>query len=521
MRFFGHNTKAEPQNGNCYALFKSRFSKDLSATFVEREDGVRYSFADLEDISARFAGLFEQLGLVPGDRIVAQVEKSPEVIFLYIACLRFGAFFVPLERSLQRREVEYILRDAMPALIVCRPENETMFAELAREIGNPFVRTLGQSADGSLMEESEYLPPRSQIHSAISDDIACILYTSGTTGRQKGVMLTHGNFASNARSSHDAWRLNDQDVLLHALSVSHHPGLHGINLSLYNPNKILFLRQRNGQYNVRSVLESLPKSTIFLATPARYAQFLALDEFTPSLCRNIRLFLSLGAPLSEKMFAEFKSHIGKPLIDRYGMTETCVNASSPIGHERAGSCGKPLPGIEMRITNEKGDPLGIDVTGNIEVRGPSVCRGYWNDPEKTGRSFRDNGFFITGDLGRFDEYGYLWVVGRAKDVIIFHSVKVYPKEVESSIDALDGVEESAVFGIPHAEFGEYVAAAVKRKPGAYAVTEDSIIAALKGEIADYKIPRHIYFPEEIPRNAMGKVQKNILREQYKTTFADS
>lgn len=504
-------------NENCYALFRSRFPTNLGQVFMELEDGLHYTFADLESVSGRMARLFEKLGVKPGDRIAVQVEKSPEAICLYVACLRYGAIFLPMNTAYQKGEVDYIVGDAEPSVIICRPDAEAATKEIAAARNLPHVLTLGQSHDGSLLESCRDLSPRLDIHASAADDVCCILYTSGTTGRPKGAMLTHRNLASNTLALHQTWHFQPGDVLLHALPIFHAHGLFvAANLSLYNPCRMIFLPR----FDVDAIIRNLPRATVFMGVPTFYVRLLADPRFTRELCANMRLFVAGSAPLLEETFNSFKERIGRAIVERYGMTETVMNTSNPVGGETPGSCGKALPGVEARVTDEKGNTLGPGEIGVIEVRGPNVFKGYWRNPEKTKEEFRADGFFITGDMGKIDTEGYVWIVGRAKDLIISGGYNVYPKEVESYIDRIEGVDESAVIGLPHPDFGEGVAAVIKRKPGREDVTAEAVLGKLKGELAHYKIPKKLYFLDELPRNTMGKVQKNLLRDQFKNSFAN-
>ncbi len=483
--------------------------------FLELEEGKLYSFADLEAGSGRICALFRKLGVRRGDRIAVQVEKSPEAIFLYVACLRFGAIFLPMNTAYQRGEVDYIVGDAEPVLLVCRPEAESQAREIAAARNVPQLLTLGQNGDGSLLAQARGLAPESDIEATGADDIACILYTSGTTGRPKGAMLSHGNLASNTLALHKVWQFQPGDVLLHALPIFHAHGLFvATNLSLYNPCRVIFLPR----FDADAVIRNLPKATVFMGVPTYYMRLLSHAAFSRELCRGVRIFISGSAPLLEETFRSFQARIGKALVERYGMTETVMNTSNPVGAERPGSCGKALSGVEVRVCDGNGKVLSPGEIGIIEVRGPNVFKGYWRNPEKTKEEFRPDGFFITGDMGKIDAEGYVWIVGRAKDLIISGGYNVYPKEVESYIDRIDGVDESAVFGVPHPDFGEGVAAAIKRKAGRADLTEDAIIARLRSELAHYKVPKKLYFIDELPRNTMGKVQKNLLRDRFRDGF---
>jgi len=473
---------------------------------AERESGTFCDLREIEDASSRLARLFENLGIQPGDRIVIQVGKSLEAVMLYIACLRYGTIYLPLGMSLQRLEIQYILNDAAPSLIVCDPQKESLFADFANA-NNVGLRTLDIYGNGSLTEEAHYLPAKSQIFPSRLTDTACILYTSGTTGNPKGAMLTHGNLCSNVSARAEAWNIQSNDVILHAQNIAHISGINSLNLALFVPCKLLF-----AQYSVDEIIRLLPKATIFMASPGVYAELLSREDFTDTVCSNCRLFITTTAPPPEKVFDEFKVRTGKTLTDRYGMTETGINTSNRSGTERKGSCGLPLTGVELRIVDDAGTALAPNEQGHIEVRGPNVFRGYWNDQQKTRESFTGDGFFKTGDLGRLDQDGYLWIVGRAKDVVMNNGITVYPKEVEQYLASVPGVVESAVFGLPDPITGEYVVAAVKRSNPQ--LSQQDILRILRKNIAAYKLPQKIFFVEEFPRNETGKIRKNVLREVY-------
>ncbi|QQP90041.1 malonyl-CoA synthase [Skermanella sp. TT6] len=509
---------------NLYDLFQSRFPADLSSPFIEtdpfinKDRGRIYSYADLHETSGRYARLLTDLGVRKGDRVAVQVEKSPEAIFLYLACLRAGAAYLPLNTAYTKAEVAYFVGDAEPAVVVCRPESEPVIAEVAAKAGVGHVLTLGQSGDGSLPERARGLDPDYATVPAEPGDLAAILYTSGTTGRSKGAMMSHRNLGSNAQALHRIWGWKPGDVLLHALPIFHTHGLFvATNCVLLNGSGMLFLPR----FDLDRVVELLPRATVFMGVPTFYTRLLSDPRMTPDLCRSMRLFISGSAPLLADTHREFQERTGHPILERYGMTETGMLTSNPLDGDRVpGTVGFPLPGVELRVVDEKtGEPLGTDGIGIIEVRGPNVFGGYWRMPEKTRSEFRPDGFFITGDVGKIDGRGYVHIVGRAKDLIISGGFNVYPKEVESVIDAIDGIVESAVVGVPHPDFGEAVVAVAMRRPGRDDVTVDRVAAVCKEELANYKVPKRIFFIDELPRNAMGKVQKNLLRDEHKALFA--
>lgn len=497
---------------NLYDLFHGRFPADRSRAFIETADGRVYTYRDLERTSGRMARLLGDLGVRAGDRVAAQVDKSPQAIFLYLSCLRLGAVYVPLNTAYRTAEMEYFMSDAEPGVVVCRPDG----AETIAAMGIPNLLTLDRDGGGTLVERSRDLDPDVPTAPVEADDLAAILYTSGTTGRSKGAMMSHRNLASNALTLHRAWGFAADDVLLHALPVFHTHGLFvATNCVLLNGTWMLFLNR----FDSAEVIRLLPRATVFMGVPTHYVRLLGDPVLEAGVCRDMRLFISGSAPLSESVFEDFRERTGHTILERYGMTETCMNTSNPLdGPRRAGTVGPPLPGIEARVVDEHGAPRPIGEVGVLEVRGPNVFKGYWRMPEKTAAQFRTDGFFITGDLARIDDQGYVTLVGRDQDLIITGGYNVYPKEVEMAIDRLDGVAESAVFGVPHPDFGEGVTAVVARLPGAAAPTAGDIIRRLKEEIAAYKVPKQVFFVDDLPRNAMGKVQKNQLRERHKDAY---
>ncbi len=504
---------------NLYGLFRSRFPADRGATFIETASGRVYSYADLEAESGRYARLLADLGVAPGDRVAAQVEKSPEAIFLYLAVVRMGAVYLPLNTAYRPAEVEYFLGDAEPAAVVCAPEQADAIAAIARRTGVPGLLTLGADGGGTLPERARGLDPDYPVAATGPDDLAAILYTSGTTGRSKGAMMTHRNLGSNALALHRIWGFRPDDVLLHALPIFHTHGLFvATNCVLLNGTGMLFLPR----FDVDEVIRLLPRATVFMGVPTFYTRLLAHPGFGREVCRNMRLFISGSAPLLEETFREFEARTGHRILERYGMTEAGMITSNPLDGARvAGTVGMALPEVELRVAAEDGTVLPPGEVGVLEMRGPNLFKGYWRMPEKTAEEMRPDGFFITGDLARMDPDGRVTIVGRAKDLIISGGYNVYPKEVESRIDEIEGVVESAVIGLPHPDFGEAVAAVVVRAPGGGAPAEEEVIARLRQDLANYKVPKRVFFVDELPRNTMGKVQKNQLREAYRDTFTDA
>ncbi|NMF96941.1 malonyl-CoA synthase [Aromatoleum toluolicum] len=499
------------KNENLYLTLKRGFPADPAALALETADACRYSFSDVDRASARFAGVITSLGLRAGDRVVVQVEKSPEALFLYLACLRAGVVFVPLNTAYQRAELAYFLGDAQPSLVVCRPASEAAMRALASEAGVAHVLTLGEAGDGSLAEAARNQPEDFATVPRAADDLAAILYTSGTTGRSKGAMLTHDNLASNARTLVAYWGFRRSDVLLHALPIFHAHGLFvACHCALLNGSPMLWLPR----FDVDTAMKLLPRATVFMGVPTFYTRLLEQPEFDRGTIPAMRLFISGSAPLLAETHREFEERTGHAILERYGMTETVMLTSNPLDAvRRAGTVGFPLPGVNLRIADDAGRTLSTGEIGHVQVRGPNVFPGYWRMPGKTREEFTHDGFFRTGDLGKIDGQGYVVLVGRSKDLIITGGYNVYPKEIESFIDDIAGVKESAVIGLPHRDFGEAVAAVIVRESGA-ALHEADVIGTLKGELANFKVPKRVFFLDELPRNAMGKVQKNLLRERF-------
>lgn len=503
-------------NHNIYALFQSRFPADRDQPVIETPDGGCYSYADLERESARFARLLTDQGVCKGDRVAVQVDKSPQALFLYLGCLRAGFTYLPLNTAYLAKEVDYFMENAEPAAVVCRPQDEARITEQAAAHGIGRVYTLDADGQGSITEQAAGVPAEFDITECSGDDVAVILYTSGTTGRPKGAMISHDNLAANGLALHQAWGWREGDVLLHVLPIFH---IHGLFVAchcvLLNGSKMIFMPRFDGTEAVRL----LPKATVLMGVPTVYTRLLSEDGFDAEACRNMRLFVSGSAPLLEQTFHDFRERTGHTILERYGMTETGMNTSNPLdGERKPGTVGPALPGVDLRIVDEQGQPVPQGEAGQLEVKGQNVFAGYWRMPDKTAEEFTADGYFKTGDVAKQDADGYVSIVGRAKDMVISGGYNVYPKEVEGVIDDLAGVDESAVIGVPHPDFGEAVAAVVVPQPGA-TLDEQAMIKTLKDELAGYKVPKRIFVVDQLPRNTMGKVQKNLLREQYAGTFS--
>ncbi len=500
---------------NLFQTFLDRFPADKSRTFLIERDGTERSFAWLLDRTGRYAAVLASHGVVKGDRVAAQVDKSSDVIALYLACLQLGAIHLPLNTAYTGDEIAYFLGDAAPRVFVCRPAHIDAARTIGAQNNVGAVLSLGANGDGSLNDEAATATPITDIVSADKDDVAAILYTSGTTGRSKGAMLTHNNLGSNAKTLHAAWGFKPGDTLLHALPLFHTHGLFvAINIMLMNGGKVILLPK----FDADDVIERLPQSTVLMGVPTFYTRLLSHPQFDKDVTANMRLFVSGSAPLLAETHDAFFERTGHKILERYGMTETCMNTSNPLdGERRPGAVGPTLPGIEARVCDKDGNVLGAGEIGVLEVRGPNVFKGYWQMPEKTASEFRTDGFFITGDLATIGEDGYVTIVGRDKDLIISGGFNVYPKEVEEVIAEYDEVEEVAIFGLPHPDFGEAVAGVIVAANGSQADT-DEIIKRTQDKLAKFKVPKRIWVIKELPRNTMGKIQKAQLRKQYADTF---
>ena len=510
---------------NLFSALRLAFPTDLDRSAIETADGpaLHYTWRDLERGTAMLANLFDALQLPAGSRVAAQTEKSVEALMLYLAVLRAGLVYLPLNTAYQSAEIEYFIGNAEPAVVVCAPRNFSAVSQIAFKAGTAHVFTLGDDRSGSLLQRAALHSDHHTPAVRAADDLAAILYTSGTTGRSKGAMLTHGNLLSNARvlKEYWGWRTPEQggDVLIHALPIFHVHGLFvASHAALLNGSKMIWF----SKFDPKAVIARLPEATVFMGVPTLYGRLLGEATLTNDACRHMRLFISGSAPLLIETFAEFRERSGHTILERYGMSETVMLSSNPYaatdGERRGGTVGFPLPGVGVRVTDDAGAPCATGQIGHLQVRGPNVFKGYWQMAEKTKEEFTPDGWFKTGDVGHIDAQGYVTIVGRSKDLIISGGYNVYPAEVESVLNELPGVLESAVIGVPHADFGEGVVAVVVGRPGA-TPEPAALIAALKAKIANFKVPKHLFVVAELPRNTMGKVQKNLLREQHKGLFA--
>src|SRR5437868_5115841 len=482
---------------------------------IETLDGHRISYGDLVARAGQMANVLVSRGVKPGDRVAAQTEKSVSGLVLYLAAVRAGAVYLPLNTAYTLNELEYFITDAGPWLVVCDASRAEGIGAIAGKVGAK-VETLGADGKGSLTEAADKASSEFKTVARTNDDLAAILYTSGTTGRSKGAMLSHDNLASNSRSLVDYWRFTNKDMLIHALPIYHTHGLFvASNVTLFARASMMFLPK----FDPDLIIKLMARSTVLMGVPTFYTRLLQSPSLTRDSTKHMRLFVSGSAPLLAETHREWQARTGHAILERYGMTETNMNVSNSYDGERvAGTVGFPLPGVEIRIADpDTGRELPQGEIGMIEVRGPNVFKGYWRMPEKTRSEFRDDGFFITGDLGKIDDRGYVHIVGRGKDLIITGGFNVYPKEIESEIDAMPGVVESAVIGVPHADFGEGVTAVVVCNKGAD-VSETSVLKALDGRLAKFKMPKRVFVVDDLPRNAMGKVQKNILRDMYSDIY---
>jgi malonyl-CoA/methylmalonyl-CoA synthetase len=496
---------------NFYALLFQGFPADRGKPALAVPGGRSLSYGELEALVARNANALVRRGVKVGDRVAVQVEKSPENVALYLACLKGGFVYLPLNTAYRPAEIAYFLGDAEPALFFCRPADRAALQPAAK--GVP-IETLGEAGDGSWAELVAQQKDASPVVSRGGGDLAAICYTSGTTGRSKGAMLTHRNLAANAVTLHRIWGFQPDDVLLHALPIFHVHGLFmALHTALLNGSTVLF----PARFDARQVLELLPRATVMMGVPTFYTRLLDTTDLGPAHCRGMRLFVSGSAPLLAETHKAFEARTGQRILERYGMTETGILASNPLqGERKAGTVGLPLPDVQIRIADEEGKALPPGATGAVEVKGANVFPGYWRRPERRAEDFRADGFFITGDVGYFDADGYLVLVGRAKDLIITGGYNVYPKEIELVLDAIPGIGESAVVGLPHRDFGEGVTAICTTS--GTPPSEADVIACCKQQLAAFKLPKRVVFVEALPRNAMGKVQKALLRESFRDLY---
>ena len=515
---------------NLFFALRAGFPRDLDQTAVQTETGLHYSWRDLDRATAMLANLLQSLGLPAGSRIAAHVDKSVEAMLLYLATLRAGYVYLPLNVAYQSAELQYFLGNAEPAVLVCSPRDFGWASKLAFQSRTQYVFTLDDQRQGSLLERAAQHSDVHTIAPRKAEDMAAMVYTSGTTGRSKGAMLSHGNLLSNAKVLKDYWGWTKTggpdgrgDVLIHCLPIFHVHGLfvalHG---ALLNGSKMIWM----ARFEPKQVLAYLPQATVFMGVPTLYVRLLGEAGLTAQACANMRLFVAGSAPLLLETFQDWTARTGHTILERYGMSETVMLASNPYAPDarhdsqaerRGGTVGFALPGVQLRVSSSEGKRCAVGEVGNIEVRGPNVFSGYWRMPEKTAEEFTADGYFKTGDVGVVDALGYVSIVGRSKDLIISGGYNVYPAEIEGYINAMHGVAESALVGVPHPDFGEVGVAVVIAKPGA-APDADAIVQSLKANLANFKIPKRCFVLPELPRNAMGKVQKNLLRQQYQNLF---
>jgi malonyl-CoA/methylmalonyl-CoA synthetase len=518
-------------NQNLFVALRAAFPKDMQSIAVETDDGLFYSWSDLERASAMMANLLDSLHIPKGSRVAVQVEKSVEAMMLYLATLRAGYVFLPLNTAYQSAEIEYFIGNAEPAVVVCSGKNFGWVSKIAFKQGTQHVFTLNDDRTGSLLDRAAHCSDHHIPHVCGADDLAAILYTSGTTGRSKGAMLSHGNLLSNAQMLKDYWGWTKTggpegrgDVLIHALPIFHVHGLFvAIHGALLNGSKMIWM----AKFDPKAVIARLPDATVFMGVPTLYVRMLGEAALTREQASHMRLFIAGSAPLLIETFKEWQDRTGHTILERYGMSETIMLTSNPYQADtrydnqterRGGTVGFPLPGVQLRVQSDDGHELPVGEIGGIQVKGPNVFSGYWRMPEKTKEEFTADGFFKTGDVGKRDERGYVTIVGRSKDLIISGGYNVYPAEIEGYINDMAGVAESALVGVPHPDFGEVGVAVVIAKPGAH-IDPDAVIAQLKSQLANFKIPKKCFVVAELPRNTMGKVQKNLLRDQYKNLFA--
>jgi len=514
-------------SANLYSLLRERFAHAMDRPALVGPDGKGPTWREMDDLAARFAAVLLSRGIEPGDRVMAQMDKSVGAVALYLGCLRAGAVFVPLNTAYTESEVDRFLADAEPRVFVCSRLTDaaavggaqgdpTVLGNTTRSPRAPHVEVLGVAAESPLWAEALASEPHESVVARDRDDLAAIVYTSGTTGVSKGAMLSHGNLASNALTLNALWGFRSDDVLLHALPIFHVHGLFiALHCAMLSAATVIFLPR----FDAAEVRALLPRSTVLMGVPTFYTRLLGLDGFGREDCRRMRLFISGSAPLLAETWREFEARTGMPILERYGMTETGMITSNPLDGERVpGTVGFALPDVAIRVAREDGSIVSPGEAGVLEVRGPNVFRGYWQRPDRNAVEFRDDGFFVTGDIAVMDREGRVTLVGRAKDLIISGGLNVYPKEIEEVLDAIDGVVESAVVGVPDPDFGEAIVAVVVTEPGA-TVTADAVMQAVRARLARFKHPRRVILVEELPRNAMGKVQKNVLRERYRDAAA--
>lgn len=499
-------------NANLYAHFQQHFPPDLNTQLLTDVDGRSVTYLQADQASARIANTLLQMGAVRGDRITVQVEKSVENLYLYLACLRAGLVYHPLNTAYTASELAYFLGNAEPSIVICASDALTTIESVLPVNGLKALLTLDADGGGTLMQQAESASEQGNVAQCKGAEMAALLYSSGTTGRPKGIMLSHDNLRKNAETLVQAWGFSASDRLLHMLPIYHVHGLFvGLGCVLMCGASMVW----HSRFVDRSAIAAMQDCTVMMGVPTYYTRLLANPEFGSECSSNMRLFVSGSAPLLSETFVEFRSRTGHTILERYGMTETGMNTSNPLNEERrAGTVGPPLPGVAVRVVDDAGEGLAGGETGNLQVKGPNVFSGYWRMPEKTAEDFTDDGFFNTGDKATIDPDGYVSIVGRAKDMIISGGLNVYPKEIELVIDDIGGIAESAVIGVADADFGEAVVAVIiaQGEPP----TVDQVISHCKKHLANFKVPKRVEVIGTLPRNAMGKVQKNLLRERFST-----
>jgi len=494
-------------NENFFTALHASYADCAKRTFLNLPGKRKISYLEMDVLSAKYAGALRQLGAEPGDRIVVQVEKSPENVALYLGAMRLGLIYVPLNTAYTAAEVDYFLDDAAPNVFICSPEKLAELTPVARDQDVTHVLTLGSDGEGTILDAASKAAAFDSIVTRSKDGLAVILYTSGTTGRSKGAMLTHENLSSNAKTLSALWGFSPDDVLLHALPIFHIHGLFvALHTAMLNACEILFLPK----LDIAELRRLLPTASVLMGVPTFYTRLLAEKDFGKTDCANMRLFISGSAPLTIETFNAFEARTGHRILERYGMSEAGMIASNPLqGARIAGTVGFALPGIAVRVAGDK------DAPGEIEVKGPNICAGYWKKPDKTEEAFTEDGWFRTGDVGTLDNEGRLILVGRDKDLIIAGGFNIYPIEIEQILDAIPGIVESAVIGAPHPDMGEGVAAVIVAEGDG---PDDAALAEALTPLAKFKRPRKFFRVDALPRNTMGKVQKQALREQYKDAF---
>ena len=511
-------------NKNLYAAIRAAFPADLDSVAIESADSStgatlkQHSWRELDEHTARIANLLVSLNLPEGSRVAVQTEKSVEALMLYLAVLRAGYVYLPLNTAYQASEIEYFIGNAEPAVVVCSPKSLAWIQPIADAAKVARVFTLDDAGGGTLMQAATTQTTAHAITAKSADDLAAILYTSGTTGRSKGAMLSHDNLLSNALTLKDYWGWSASDVLIHALPIFHVHGLFvASHCALLSGARMIWL----SKFDPNAVVARLPEATVFMGVPTLYVRLLADARLNRDLCKNMRLFVAGSAPLLLETFNVWRDRTGHTILERYGMSETAMLTSNPYhpqqGERRGGTVGFPLPGVQVRVSGDDGAACPVGEIGGIEVKGPNVFSGYWRMPDKTKEEFTADGWFKTGDVGKIDERGYVVIVGRSKDLIISGGYNVYPAEIEGYLNDMPGVAESAVIGVPHPDFGEAGVAVIVAKAGS-ALDSAAMLADLKSKIANFKVPKRVFIVDDLPRNAMGKVQKNLLRQEHAGLF---